>query len=331
VRTGTRGLVAVAIFLVVVAGLLGSVASADETEFAFRPADTSSPQATLKEFIESCNELHKRIQSVHYFDGDSPEHHPVTARILDCLDTSDLPEYARLEASSEAAVCLKEILDRVELPPYKDIPDTKKIEDAGGLEQFSRWQIPGTRLTIVRVEEGPRRHEYLFSPGTVGRAVEYYRDVQAMPYPLDKPAVAPYHATGHLTFHLDQLAAVLIAEVGTCYLVFDDTLDVAAVHAHAFLLVVVIITGRVCRRNQPRAVGRDGPTAGFVDQQHTIGLDRLGLLVGKGEGVVSHQALGCEDSESLPIGHCISPCENFTIGNDQPGDRTDGQPQHIFQ
>ena len=112
-------------------------------------------------------------------------------RILDCLDASELPEFERLEATGEAAACLKEILDRVELPPYDEIPDAKAIEAAGGMEQLSQWRIPGTRLTIARVEEGPQRHEYLFSPGTVGRAVEYYQDVKSLPYRTTGPATSP--------------------------------------------------------------------------------------------------------------------------------------------
>ena len=39
-----------------------------------------------------------------------------------------------------------------------------------------------TRITIARVEEGPHRHEYLFSPGTVERAVTYFKQVESKKY-----------------------------------------------------------------------------------------------------------------------------------------------------
>ncbi len=155
---------------------------AAEQRIAVRPADTSSPRATLRSFIDSCNELHRLIRSTRYFDRTAPEFHPLAVRIVDCLDSSELPEYAREDLAGEAAACLKEILDRVDLPPEEEIPDTEAIEAAGGMEKLSRWRIPGTRITIARVEEGPQRHEYLFSPGTVGRAVEYYEDVKSLPY-----------------------------------------------------------------------------------------------------------------------------------------------------
>ena len=161
-----------------------------EEQPAIVPADTSSPRATLKSFIESSNQLHDIIQKTHYFDRTSGEYRPIALRILDCLDVSELPEYERNELAGEVAVCLKEILDRVELPPLEEIPDAEAIEAAGDQEKLSRWQIPGTRITIARVEEGPRRHEYLFSPGTVRRAVEYHKDVKSLPYRETGPEVS---------------------------------------------------------------------------------------------------------------------------------------------
>ena len=166
------------------------IAPAAEEHSVVRPADTSSPRATLKSFIDSCNELRQLIQTVHHFDRTSPEHHPLAIRILDCLDLSELPEYAREDIAGESAMFLKEILDRVELPPYDEIPDSKAIEAAGGIEKLSRWQIPGTRLTIARVEEGPHRHEYLFTPGTVERAAGYYEDIKFLPYRTTGPEVS---------------------------------------------------------------------------------------------------------------------------------------------
>lgn len=160
-------------------------------QLAVVPADTSSPRATLLSFIDSCNQLHDIIQEAHYFDRTSKKYRPIALRILDCLDVSELPEYERLEFAGEVAVCLKEIIDRVELPPLDEIPDAAAIEAAGGPEKLARWQIPGTRITIVRVEEGPRRHEYLFSPGTVRRAIEYYTDVASLPYRQTGPEVSP--------------------------------------------------------------------------------------------------------------------------------------------
>jgi len=159
----------------------------------------------LKGFVDSCNELHQLIKSGNYFDLNNPDHLTVEKRILDCIDVNKLPAFERRERAGEAAVCLKEIFDRHELPPWDEIPDIAAIEAAGGFEKLSLWRIPGTRITIERVEEGPQKHEYLFSVGTVDRAVEYFHDVEASPYRTEGPVTSPdfykwYISTPHNSF-----------------------------------------------------------------------------------------------------------------------------------
>jgi MscS family membrane protein len=95
----------------------------------------------------------------------------------------------------ERALLLKEVFDRIPLPPVEEMPGgtAMKAEDsepATDTEQtsadaetdISRWIIPGTEITIARVEEGPRQGEYLFTPATVARAKEFYQKVQKLPY-----------------------------------------------------------------------------------------------------------------------------------------------------
>ncbi len=191
------------LFLVVCLAFSRDAAIAAEDLDLIKPADTSSPRNTLKCFIESCNEIHHQIETSHVIDRSSPKMNAAAVRALDCLDTSDVPEFARLEITAEAVVCLKEILDRIELPPESEIPDTEAIEAAGGYEGLSRWRIPGSRITIARVEDGPRRHEYLFSTGTVERASEYYQQLKALPYRTTGPDTSPgfyrwyFSAPGH--------------------------------------------------------------------------------------------------------------------------------------
>jgi MscS family membrane protein len=192
-----------ALLLVSCLALCTDAALAAEDIDLVKPADTSSPRDTLKSFIDSCNEIHRQIRVSHFFDRTVPENFAPVVRLLDCLDTSQLPEFAKEDISAEAAVCLKEILDRIELPPESEIPDTEAIEAAGGYEKLSRWRIPGSRITIARVEDGPRRHEYLFSPGTVERASEYYQQLKGLPYRTTGPETSPglyrwyFSAPGH--------------------------------------------------------------------------------------------------------------------------------------
>ena len=155
-----------------------------------KAADTSSPRATLKSFIDAGNEVAELVDETGYLDRNSAEHARLANRIFDCLDMSEAPQFARFQQAAEVAVCIKEILDRVEIPNWDQIPGRSEIEAAGGFEKLSTWRIPGTRLTIARVSDGPQKHEYLFSPGTISRAVNIFENVRDQPYRTDGPAVS---------------------------------------------------------------------------------------------------------------------------------------------
>lgn len=172
-----------------------------ESQVNFRPADTSSPRSTLKDFIETSNEIAQYIRDTNYVDRNSEAIRPTVLRLLDCLDQSDLPAFAREIRAAEVAICLKEIIDRADLPSLDEVPGTDEVNAAG--EILTSWRIPGTRITISRMEEGPQKHEYLFSKGTVDRALRYYNDVKANPYRTTGPETSPgfyrwyYSSPGH--------------------------------------------------------------------------------------------------------------------------------------
>ena len=124
------------IVVVVVISLAGNVATAQDSGTSLPPADTSSPRGTLNTFIDSCNEFYRLTEADRHFRSTfSPIIEPLVRRILDCLDTRELPDYARDDIASEAAVCLKEILDRVALPPIEEIPDIEAIEAGRGTRE----------------------------------------------------------------------------------------------------------------------------------------------------------------------------------------------------
>jgi len=199
-----------ALVVLVWAAAVGHVARAEESRNPLRPADTSSPRATLTSFIDSCNELCDMILAERGKTRRDPQYVPVVIRILDCLDSSDLPEYAREHVAGEAAVYLKEVLDRIELPPDEEIPDAEAIEAAGGSEKLPSWRIPATRIRIARVEEGPRRGEYLFSPETVLRVAESYEYAKRLPYRTEGRKVSPGFHQWYLSEPADPMVAALV-------------------------------------------------------------------------------------------------------------------------
>ena len=171
--------------------VFSSVATAEEPEQIFQVADTSSPRDTLESFIEACSEIQALLLEHNFVDEEKPAFAMLIEKALDCIDVSEIPGFARDDRASEAGVCIKEILDRIELPPKHEIPDREAIEKLGGSDNLTRWRIPGSRITIARVEKGVNKHQYLFSPGTVARASSYMKQIYGLPYRENDPLVTP--------------------------------------------------------------------------------------------------------------------------------------------
>ncbi len=168
-----------------------------------QPIDTSSPRSTLLGFLRVMNEAYPKGYGLlqTYLASPrlylSPEEvstlqeyrsHLITAERS--LDLSDLSPSMARESSRRRTIQLKEIFDRIGLPPLESVPD----EQAMAKEEFKRWAVPGTDIHIARIEKGPRAGEYLFSAETVAQIPEFYDKVKNLPY---KPgATAGWHEFG---------------------------------------------------------------------------------------------------------------------------------------
>lgn len=151
-------------------------AGADET-FPLRAADTSSPRATLSTFMRDFRksaEAWRSGQSRDMIDR-------ALARARDTIDFSDVPTLGYAATTLIDMALLSEVLDRVELPPLDQIPGTADLA-ARKDGELKRWAIPNTRLEIVRIAEGPRAGEYLFSKETVAKLRTYYDLAKDIPY-----------------------------------------------------------------------------------------------------------------------------------------------------
>ncbi len=144
--------------------------------FPLRPANTSSPRDSLRSFNTSLT------QAGLEFRAREPREVVVRslARAQETLDLSKLSARGRHNKELESALFLKEILDRIELPPEQEIPGVEEVENKEhGVDQ---WTIPNTSITIARVVEGPRVGEFLFTAETVGRLEEFYERAKDLPY-----------------------------------------------------------------------------------------------------------------------------------------------------
>jgi MscS family membrane protein len=149
------------------------------------PADTSSPRATLTSFIDACNEIYNIIQREErgQIPRNDSDHTRISEKIFRCLDLSGQADFLKRYTAGEAAVSLKEVIDRIELPPLNEIPDAEQIDEAAeNGREINKWRIPKTEIQIVRVSEGPREGEFLFSPESVERASDFFRRVKNSPY-----------------------------------------------------------------------------------------------------------------------------------------------------
>ena len=136
------------------------------------PPDRSSPRATLTTFLNSID------TAWEFYEAKDPSVSDVFARARGCLDLSDVPPLVIHEISAQNALVLKEVLDRIALPPMTDIPDAAEVATRG----LKRWTIPHTEITLVQEDDGDRAGEWLFSGETVARANEFYEKVRNLPY-----------------------------------------------------------------------------------------------------------------------------------------------------
>lgn len=170
-------------FLLMLALTLSTFGAADP-EYPLLPADTSSPRATLNSFTESCElayELLRKEGRTMENEESAMEVRRAIRRIKRCMDLSEIAEFRRDNAAKEAAVTLKEVLDRIELPKEKRIPDRAMLTNEDGTK-LEWWTIPNTEITFKLISEGPYAGNYLFSPSTVERSTEFYNRVKHLPY-----------------------------------------------------------------------------------------------------------------------------------------------------
>jgi MscS family membrane protein len=167
--------------LIVLPLLLTDVRAADPHPLA--PPDTSSPRATLKSFQDIMGEYGRLLkEDIHTKSRTSELRNDfLEDQAGSCLDMSNIPKERIDDVASDTAAILQEILDRIELPHYKDIPDAAAVQ----ANKLFRWTIPYTEITIAKIKEGPLEGKWLFSSETVARSNEFYKKVEDLPYRSD--------------------------------------------------------------------------------------------------------------------------------------------------
>lgn len=171
--------------------LLFSAGTPADAQDRLRPPDRLSPRASLLGFIATVDAVYtaaaenaeayaasgdlflSREQRAHQFTAMHRAHHA-----FEYLDLSEVSRALRDLIGLERVVQLKEILDRITVPPADAIPDDAAIVDM----RLKAWRIPDTEIEFVRMEEGPQRGQFLISAATLERLPQFYALVADLPY-----------------------------------------------------------------------------------------------------------------------------------------------------
>lgn len=144
-----------------------------------RPIRTDSPRQTLRTLIDLRANLEADI--AEYVQEKSPERTDRLILLLDRLSTlTDLslePPTRRHEIGIDTVGFLLDIFGRIEMPNLDDVPDAAAFSEDGS----AKYRIPKTPIRIVRLTEGSRSGEFLFSAQTVKAAPRFAEVVSSLP------------------------------------------------------------------------------------------------------------------------------------------------------
>jgi MscS family membrane protein len=149
---------------------------------------TESPRATLTSLIaelDAAEQLMRQAYRDHtsergwFMSPTTRAQEQLIAYHLDrashTLNLDRIAPVDRHRVGLETSILLAEIFDRVGVPPTAAIPDSAMIKDT------ATWTVPKTEIRLARVAGGERAGEYLFSPETVQKAYDYYKQVRFIP------------------------------------------------------------------------------------------------------------------------------------------------------
>jgi MscS family membrane protein len=165
----------------IILGAAPAVAGGPGEQHPLEPADLSSPRTALRGFRDRADAVFAEVRTAEKSIAKATRTRRMIAAVVGCLDLCEVAPSLAESQGRQSAVCLKEVFDRIELPADADVPDAAAVER----ETLKRWRVPHTEITLVRVADGPREGEWLFSADTVQRAEEFFRLVRDLPYRAD--------------------------------------------------------------------------------------------------------------------------------------------------
>lgn len=185
-----RRLVALAVLAAAI--LLGALPAATAQGGPLEPLDTTSPRATFASFAEQVQVVEEATLTA-LADRSAENRAAVidaVAETAPLFDLSQVPEAAREQTLQESFAALADILYRVRLPPANDIPDAEQVEQ----EELSRWVLPGTEITVVRLDDELRPGAWVFSAQTVAKLPQWRSEVSDEPVLVEDAQITDWRA-----------------------------------------------------------------------------------------------------------------------------------------
>jgi len=150
------------------------------TTLTLQPVRTGSPRETLETFQQLSQELENLLLAYQENQNITTSRRIklVRSQFIQLLDLSSVPKASSHEVGIETIAALLDIIGRIDLPPIESVPDHKifDVEDT-----VAKWRIPHTPIKIVRIEDGPREGEFLFSERTITVAQNFYQRIKHLP------------------------------------------------------------------------------------------------------------------------------------------------------
>lgn len=153
-------------------GMFAELAGANQSLHPLQPPDRSSPRATLQTFL---NDMNMAVEA--YNEGQRGRAITLVFRAMRCLDLTAEPPALRDPLGVHAALYLKETLDRIEIPPYDQIPDAQEVQT----KKISSWTLPYTEIKIAVESKGSLEGDFLFTNNTVRSSETFFNKVKDLP------------------------------------------------------------------------------------------------------------------------------------------------------
>ncbi len=176
--TGIRTLVAGLIFVCWL--FAPTLSAADQPVNPLRLFDTSSPRATLRSFLGQSRLLEKSYRS--YRRSQTAANYravqSATIPMRRLFDLREVPPANRLEVGGASFAYLHDILFRLPAIDFETVPGTPGQQSEALPD---RWIYPESDIRIVRISEGPRQGDFLFSADTVAQLPEFHQRIVGFP------------------------------------------------------------------------------------------------------------------------------------------------------